>query len=80
MIEEAINGIDEDFRAGRITPTADDEDVHTFLERVLTERLGALGGKLRAGRSRNAHDLTTISGRIIYRHGLHKQPFLQRRA
>ncbi|MFZ6048486.1 argininosuccinate lyase [Pseudomonas sp. CR3202] len=50
---EAINGIDDDFRAGRITPTADDEDVHTFIERVLTERLGALGGKLRAGRSRN---------------------------
>ena len=34
--------------------TADDEDVHTALERGLVEILGAeLGGKLRAGRSRN---------------------------
>jgi argininosuccinate lyase len=46
--------------AGRLHPAAQDEDVHTFIERVLTERLGALGGKLRAGRSRNdqaANDL-----------------------
>lgn len=56
----AIDGIDEDFRKGLLTPTLQDEDVHTFLERVLTERLGTLGGKLRAGRSRNdqtANDL-----------------------
>ena len=46
--------------AGHLQPAAQDEDVHTFVERVLTERLGALGGKLRAGRSRNdqtANDL-----------------------
>ena len=30
-----------------------DEDVHTALERGLLEKLGALGGKLRAGRCRN---------------------------
>ncbi|WP_017133784.1 argininosuccinate lyase, partial [Pseudomonas agarici] len=57
---EALDVIGEDFRAGRIAPTLDDEDVHTFIERLLTERLGALGGKLRAGRSRNdqtANDL-----------------------
>ncbi|QXI45369.1 argininosuccinate lyase [Pseudomonas wayambapalatensis] len=56
----AIDTLDADFRAGRVQPIEDDEDVHTFLERVLTERLGALGGKLRAGRSRNdqaANDL-----------------------
>jgi len=49
----ALQGIDEDFAANRIEPVAADEDVHTFIERLLTERLGALGGKLRAGRSRN---------------------------
>ncbi|NWB96390.1 argininosuccinate lyase [Pseudomonas gingeri] len=57
---EALDTIGEDFRAGRVEPTLDDEDVHTFIERLLTERLGALGGKLRAGRSRNdqtANDL-----------------------
>ncbi len=30
-----------------------DEDVHTAIERRLTERVGALGGKLHTGRSRN---------------------------
>jgi argininosuccinate lyase len=39
--------------AGEFRPTVADEDVHTALERGLLERLGALGGKLRAGRSRN---------------------------
>ncbi|MBI6907269.1 argininosuccinate lyase [Pseudomonas palleroniana] len=57
---QALDGIGADFAAGDLHPTLDDEDVHTFIERVLTERLGALGGKLRAGRSRNdqtANDL-----------------------
>lgn len=57
---EALDSIGMDFAAGTLHPTLDDEDVHTFIERVLTERLGALGGKLRAGRSRNdqtANDL-----------------------
>jgi argininosuccinate lyase len=38
---------------GDFLPGPDDEDVHTAIERGLLERLGALGGKLRAGRSRN---------------------------
>lgn len=57
---DALQRIGDDFRAGSIAPTLDDEDVHTFIERLLTERLGPLGGKLRAGRSRNdqtANDL-----------------------
>ena len=48
------------FRSGALAPSDGDEDVHTFIERVLTARLGPLGGKLRAGRSRNdqaANDL-----------------------
>ncbi|KHK66421.1 argininosuccinate lyase [Pseudomonas frederiksbergensis] len=57
---DALERIGADYRTGSIAPTLDDEDVHTFIERLLTERLGALGGKLRAGRSRNdqtANDL-----------------------
>lgn len=52
-IQSALDGIDRDFRDGRIAPVETDEDVHTLLERLLTERLGPMGGKLRAGRSRN---------------------------
>ena len=38
---------------GSFQATPADEDVHTAIERGLLERLGPLGGKLRAGRSRN---------------------------
>jgi argininosuccinate lyase len=53
QIIAALASIDEDFAAGKVAPIPADEDVHTFIERLLTERLGTLGGKLRAGRSRN---------------------------
>ncbi|WP_328378934.1 argininosuccinate lyase [Streptomyces sp. NBC_00440] len=60
VVLDAIDVLDQDYRDGAVTPEPGDEDVHTFLERVLMERLGTLGGKLRAGRSRNdqcANDL-----------------------
>src|SRR3954463_12317412 len=49
----ALDDLDSACATGQFRPTVDDEDVHTALERGLLERLGALGGKLRAGRSRN---------------------------
>ena len=49
----ALDGLEADVRSGAFTAVPADEDVHTALERGLTERLGTLGGKLRAGRSRN---------------------------
>jgi argininosuccinate lyase len=50
----ALDALDADVVSGAFTPTAADEDVHTALERGLLERAGAsLGGRLRAGRSRN---------------------------
>jgi argininosuccinate lyase len=43
-----------DVASGRCQPLEADEDVHTALERELIERVGVgLGGRLRAGRSRN---------------------------
>ena len=43
-----------DVQSGTFGPDEDDEDVHTALERGLIERAGAdVGGRLRAGRSRN---------------------------
>ena len=52
-ISNTLDSIVADHESGTVRPTAEDEDVHGYLERVLVERLGALGGKLRAGRSRN---------------------------
>ncbi|KMS84488.1 argininosuccinate lyase [Streptomyces regensis] len=50
----ALDTLAEDVASGAFTPTIADEDVHTALERGLLERAGdELGGKLRAGRSRN---------------------------
>lgn len=59
-IEAALAALGSEIAAGTLLPADTDEDVHTFLERALTEKLGPLGGKLRAGRSRNdqaANDL-----------------------
>ncbi|GGH16560.1 argininosuccinate lyase [Alsobacter metallidurans] len=59
-ITDALGAIARDFHAGALEPAPTDEDVHTFVERALVARLGPLGGKLRAGRSRNdqaANDL-----------------------
>jgi argininosuccinate lyase len=50
----ALDGLAADVRCGAFVPDEADEDVHSALERGLIERAGQrLGGKLRAGRSRN---------------------------
>lgn len=56
----ALDDLEEACRSGEFRPTVADEDVHTALERGLLERLGALGGKLRAGRSRNDQVATDL--------------------
>jgi argininosuccinate lyase len=56
----AIGDLDRDASEGRFRPSSDDEDVHTALERGLLERVGSLGGKLRAGRSRNDQVATDL--------------------
>ena len=50
----ALDVLETDVASGEFTPVPTDEDVHTALERGLLDRAGPeLGGKLRAGRSRN---------------------------
>jgi argininosuccinate lyase len=56
----ALDDLESACAAGSFRPTIEDEDVHTALERGLLERLGALGGKLRAGRSRNDQVATDL--------------------
>jgi argininosuccinate lyase len=56
----ALDELGRACREGRFRPAASDEDVHTALERGLLERVGALGGKLRAGRSRNDQIATDL--------------------
>jgi argininosuccinate lyase len=56
----ALDDLDRDARSGAFRPAPEDEDVHTALERGLLERVGVLGGKLRAGRSRNDQVATDL--------------------
>ena len=64
-IRETLDHIEADVANGNEKPIAADEDIHTFLERLLMQRLGVLGGKLRAGRSRN--DQTSNNTRLYLR-------------
>ena len=45
--------VQQEFTAGSFTFAPGDEDVHTAVERRLTEIVGPVGGKLHTGRSRN---------------------------
>ncbi len=56
----ALDDLSRACRTGAFRPSAADEDVHTALERGLLERVGQLGGKLRAGRSRNDQIATDL--------------------
>jgi argininosuccinate lyase len=56
-----IASLAADVAEGTFVPAPDDEDVHSALERGLIERLGPdLGGRLRAGRSRNDQVATLL--------------------
>ncbi len=62
----ALDQLEADVRSGAYVPAESDEDVHGCLERGLIERAGPqLGGKLRAGRSRN--DQIATLGRMYLR-------------
>jgi argininosuccinate lyase len=57
----ALDALDADVASGAFTAVESDEDVHSALERGLIERAGTeLGGKLRAGRSRNDQIATLV--------------------
>jgi argininosuccinate lyase len=59
-IRGALNELIQEVAAGTFVASADDEDVHSALERGLTEKLGDIGGSLRAGRSRNDQVTTDL--------------------
>lgn len=52
-LEAELEKLVSDARTGEFPFEEADEDVHSAVERVLTERLGDLGAKVHAGRSRN---------------------------
>ena len=52
-IRTALKQILEDVQSGRLEVSDEYEDVHSFVEAVLTDRIGDAGKKLHTGRSRN---------------------------
>src|SRR3712207_1586799 len=64
----ALTELSAEVAAGTFAPVEADEDVHEALERGLLAKLGPLGGKLRAGRSRNDQVATDL--RLYLRHNV----------
>lgn len=52
-IEQGLQTVLKEFEAGKFKVADSDEDIHTAVERRLTELVGPVAGKLHTGRSRN---------------------------
>lgn len=52
-IVDGLSKVADEWKSGTFTIKQGDEDIHTANERRLTEFVGAVGGKLHTGRSRN---------------------------
>ena len=65
-IVKGLVGIRKDVQEGRLAITDQYEDIHSFVEAVLTERIGEAGKKLHTGRSRN--DQVALDMKLYIRH------------
>ncbi|MEX0983419.1 MAG: argininosuccinate lyase [Actinomycetota bacterium] len=72
-LEAALADVGHEIAEGRLGFDERDEDVHSAIERAVTDRLGELGARLHAGRSRNDLVITDLrlwlmaAGRAIER-------------
>ena len=57
---DTLDLVDEEFATGTFTFEPGDEDVHTAIERRVTELIGDVGAKLHTGRSRNDQVATAL--------------------
>lgn len=60
-----LRGILEDMEDGKLSINPECEDIHMFVEQILTERIGELGKKLHTARSRN--DQVALDTRMYLR-------------
>jgi len=73
QIEQTLTAILDEGRSNPAAVDGPDEDVHSFVERVLVERLGDAGRRLHTGRSRN--EQVSLDLRLYLRRRI---PLLQR--
>jgi len=59
-ITGALESVEHELRAKTFVFTPTDEDIHTAIERRVTEIAGPVGGKLHTGRSRNDQCVTAL--------------------
>ncbi len=59
-LRRGLEAVRQEFAAGTFELHPSDEDIHTAVERRLTELVGAVGGKLHTGRSRNDQAATDV--------------------
>jgi argininosuccinate lyase len=64
-IVRGLKAVEREIDSGRFKFSAADEDVHMNIERRLTEKIGAAGGKLHTARSRN--DQVALDMRLFLR-------------
>ena len=69
QIIDGLESIRQDILTGRFAWKVELEDVHMNIERALTERIGAVGGKLHTARSRN--DQVATDFRLWLREATH---------
>ena len=61
----ALDSIDADMTSGKLSVDASAEDIHSFIEAALTDRIGEAGKKVHTGRSRN--DQIALDERLYLR-------------
>ncbi len=67
-IVKGLTGIREDVQKGELPITSEYEDIHSFVEANLIDRIGDAGKKMHTGRSRN--DQVALDMRLYVRHEL----------
>lgn len=73
-IINGLNGILDDYNSGKLVPTMEYEDVHSFVEANLIDRIGDAGKKMHTGRSRN--DQVALDMRLYTRKEIQKDKIL----
>jgi len=60
-----LDAVEMEFRTGVLDFVPSDEDVHTAIERRVTELVGPVGGKIHTGRSRNDQVATAFRHHVV---------------
>ncbi|OJF76057.1 MAG: argininosuccinate lyase [Treponema sp. CETP13] len=68
QIIDCLDSIKDDLENGKLNIDYTAEDIHSFIEGVLTDRLGDVGKKVHTGRSRN--DQIALDERLYLKHSI----------